>query len=170
MSAICYEIQQVRTSVYHPQTNGLVECFNKTLKQMLKKVIERDGRNWKQLLPHLMFSVRAVPQASTGFSPFEFLYGRRPRGLLDLAKEVWEQQQTPLRSVVEHVEEMRERMTVIWPVVREHMAQAQRAQERVNNRCVQPREFQPGEKVLVLIPTRESTFLATWHGPYDIVE
>ena len=56
-------------------------------------------------------------------------------------------------------------MTAIWPVVREHMAQ-----ERVYNRGAQPQEFQPGEKVLVLIPTMESKFLAMWHGPYDIVE
>lgn len=61
-------------------------------------------------------------------------------------------------------------MMAIWPVVREHMAQAQHAQEHVYNQGAQPREFHPGEVVLVLIPTTESKFLATWHGPYDIVE
>jgi hypothetical protein len=94
---------------------------------MLKKVIERDGRNWDELLPHLMFSVSEVPQASTEFSLFELLYGRRPCGLLDLAKEVWEDQQKPLYSMVEHVEQMTERIKVIWSVVREHMALAQHA-------------------------------------------
>lgn len=54
-------IKQFRTSVYHPQTDGLVECFNKTLKHMLRKVIEKDGRNWDQLFPYLLFSMREVP-------------------------------------------------------------------------------------------------------------
>lgn len=90
---------------------------------MLWKVIEQDGKNWDHLLPHLMFSIQEVPQSSTAFSPFELLHGRRPRGPLDLAKEVWEAQLTPLHSV----ETMRERMTAIWPVVREHMEKAQRA-------------------------------------------
>ena len=81
------QVKQLRTSVYHPQTDGRVERFNKTLKQMLKKAMDTDGKNWDQLLPHVLFAVHEVPQASTGFSPFELLYGRRPRGLLDLAKE-----------------------------------------------------------------------------------
>ena len=42
-----------------------------------------------------MFSIREVPQASTGVSPFELLYGRRPRGMLDIAKEAWEEQPSP---------------------------------------------------------------------------
>ena len=163
-------VKQLRTSVYHPQTDGLVERFNQTLKKMLRKVMELDGRNWDQLLPFLMFSIREVPQASTGFSPFELLYGRRPRGLLDLAKEAWEHQPSPHRTMVEHVEGLRDRMATLWPLVREHMAEAQTAQARVYNRGAQPREFQVGEKVLVLVPTVECKFLARWQGPYEVIE
>ena len=79
--------KQLRTSVYHPQTDRLVERFNKSLKQMLKNAMDTDRKNWDQLLPRVLFAVRELPQASTGFSPFELIYGRRPRGLLDLAKE-----------------------------------------------------------------------------------
>ncbi|KAJ8344651.1 hypothetical protein SKAU_G00288440 [Synaphobranchus kaupii] len=142
------KVTQLRTSVYHPQTDGLVERFN--LKKMLKKTMEADGRNWDQLLPFVLFTIREVPQA---FSPFELLYGRRPRGLLDLAKEAWEQQPSPHRTMVEDVEEVRERMATIWPMVREHMAEDQTAQARVYNRGAQPREFAPGDKLLVLVPT-----------------
>ena len=38
------QIRHLRTSVYHPQTDGLMERFNKTLKSMLKKVMEADGK------------------------------------------------------------------------------------------------------------------------------
>ncbi|XP_075939166.1 uncharacterized protein LOC142940136 [Anarhichas minor] len=172
MKDLCrlFKVKQLRTSVYHPQTDGLVERFNKTLKSMLKKVVDKDGRNWDQLLPYVLFSIREVSQASTGFSPFELLYGRQPRGLLDIAKEAWEEQPSPHRSLVEHVEKMQAPMKDVWPMVRDHMAQAQEAQRRVYNRGAQPREFQPGDKVLVLIPTTNHKFLASWQGTYEVTE
>ena len=54
-------MSQLRTSVYHPHTDGLVERFNETLKQMLKMAMETDGKNWHQLLPHVLFAVPKVP-------------------------------------------------------------------------------------------------------------
>ena len=164
------KITHLRTSVYHPQTDGLVERFNKTLKGMLRKVVAQDGKDWDCLLPYLMFSVREVPQASTGFSPFELVYGRHPRGLLDIAKETWESEATPYKSVIEHVAQMQERIEKVMPIVKEHLLQAQESQSRVYNRSARVRNFSPGDRVLVLVPTVESKFLAKWQGPYEIVE
>nr|XP_061838109.1 protein NYNRIN-like [Nerophis lumbriciformis] len=94
------KVKRIRTSVYHPQTDGLVERFNYTLKKMLKKLADEDGKDWDHLIPYVLFAIREVLQASTGFSPFELVYGRRPRGVLDIAKETWENQPSPHRSVI----------------------------------------------------------------------
>lgn len=80
-------IHPIRTSPYHPQTDGLVERFNQTLKSMLRKTARTEGKDWDKLLPYLLFAYREVPQASTGFSPFELLYGRPIRGPLDIFRE-----------------------------------------------------------------------------------
>ncbi|KAL1248849.1 hypothetical protein QQF64_022167 [Cirrhinus molitorella] len=69
--------------------------FNQTLKQMLRQVTTEDRRDWDRMLPYVLFGVREVPQASTSFTPFELLFGRQPRGLLDMAREAWEQQPAP---------------------------------------------------------------------------
>lgn len=164
------QVKQVRTSVYHPQTDGLVERFNKSLKAMLRKAIDKDGRNWDQLLPYLLFAVREVPQSSTGFSPFDLLYSHKPRGLLDIAKETWEVQPCPHRTVIEHVGAMQDRMAAVVPIMKEHMEKAQRDQSAAYNRAAQPREFKPGDRVLVLVPTVECKFLATWQRPFEVIE
>ena len=75
-------VHPIQTTPYHPQTDGLVERFNKTLKSLLHKTVSETGKDWDQLLPYLLFAYREVPQASTGFSPFELLYGRDVRGPL----------------------------------------------------------------------------------------
>ncbi|XP_029112827.1 uncharacterized protein LOC114912049 [Scleropages formosus] len=75
---------KIFTRVGIPKTDGLVERFNRTLKNMIAKFMTDDPRHWDQLLDPLLFAVREVPQASTGCSPFELLYGRCPRGVLDI--------------------------------------------------------------------------------------
>ncbi|KAL1263245.1 hypothetical protein QQF64_005984 [Cirrhinus molitorella] len=93
MADLCrlLRVKELRTTVYHPQTDGLVERFSQTLKQMLHWVAAEDRRDWDLMIPYVLFGIREVPQASTGFTPFELLFRRQPRGLLDVAKEAWEQ-------------------------------------------------------------------------------
>nr|XP_014426932.1 protein NYNRIN-like [Pelodiscus sinensis] len=60
MTELCkvLQIRKLRTSVYHPQTDGLVERFNRTLKWMLRKFSQDDPREWDKLLLALKFAVR----------------------------------------------------------------------------------------------------------------
>lgn len=59
MADLCklLQVKQLRTSVYHPQTDGLVERFNQTLKRMLRRVVVEDGRDWDLMLPYVLFGV-----------------------------------------------------------------------------------------------------------------
>lgn len=114
MKDLCqlFQVKQLCTFVYHPQMDGLAEWFNMILKQMLRKAVDQDGRNWDQHLHYLLFSMMEVPQALTGFSPFELLYAHRPRRLLVL--ESWEEQPSPHRSMIEHVDKVFKVSAAVW--------------------------------------------------------
>ena len=72
-------ISQLPTSGGHPQTDGLIERFNRTLKQMLAKMVTKKGRDWDTLLGPVLLAYQATPHASSGMSPFYLLYGRNPQ-------------------------------------------------------------------------------------------
>ena len=55
-------IQQSTTSPYNAMDNGVVENFNKTMKNMLKKVAAERFKDWHRYLTPLMFAVRDTPQ------------------------------------------------------------------------------------------------------------
>src|SRR5438477_2397672 len=85
-------IKHISSSCYRPETNGLVERMNGTIKKLLKTcLVGKDIREWDQILPLILFSIRASKQASTGFSPFELMFGYQIRGPLDVVKELWEE-------------------------------------------------------------------------------
>lgn len=56
----------------------------------------------------------------------------------------------------------------VMPIVREHMETAQLDQKQAYKLPAQPREFQPGDQVLLLIPNAACKFLAQWQGPFTI--
>lgn len=55
------QMNQSRTSVYHPQTDKLAERFNQTMKRMLWHLVKEDGRNWDLFLSYVLFVVRETP-------------------------------------------------------------------------------------------------------------
>ncbi|CAN2391270.1 K02A2.6-like [Pristimantis euphronides] len=171
MQCLCkrIQVQHMRASPYHPQTNGLCKRFNGTLKQMLKMLVELHGRDWEWYLPHLLFAYREVPQASTGFSPFELLYGRRVRGPLTLVRGAWDGElHTPEESVIEYVMRFCDRMQTLARLRQDNMVQAQATQKQWYDRNARDRVYQEGQKVWVLVPMTQNKLQAAWEGPYVV--
>ncbi len=81
-------IKQLVTTSYHPACNGLVERFNASLKSILKKIGEEKPKDWDKYVAPILFAYRGSPHDSTGFSPFELLYGRTVRGPMTILRDL----------------------------------------------------------------------------------
>lgn len=137
---------------------------------MSQKFVSDTGRDWDKWLPFLMFAYREVPQASTGFLPFELMYGWPVQGPLDILKRAWTKApaESEERSIVKLILEMRDRLEKYRDQARENL-QAQATQKRWYDQQARVWHFQPGQKVLLLLPTSSNKLLSKWQGPYTIV-
>ena len=134
----------------------------------MRKLINKEGRDWDQLLPYVLFAYREVPHSTTGFSPFELLYGREVRGPLDILKEEWVAEKRSDESVISHILAIRERMEEMTDIVKDNVKEAQQQQKTWYDKTARERELKPGEEVLVLLPTSSNKLLAQWQGPYRV--
>jgi hypothetical protein len=69
----------IRSSAYHPQTDGQTERVNQILEDMLRAYVLHYGKDWDKCLSLAEFSYNNSYQSSLKMAPFEALYGRRCR-------------------------------------------------------------------------------------------
>ena len=62
-------VKKLNTTAYHPQCNGMVERFNRTLKSSLRKHAAWFGPQWDRYLSGVLWAYRNVPHESTGEKP-----------------------------------------------------------------------------------------------------
>ncbi|KAM1588550.1 hypothetical protein ACFX10_027551 [Malus domestica] len=76
MDKLCekYKFKQHKSSMYHAPANGLVEAFNKTLCNLLKKVIIRTKRNRHKTISKALWAYRTTHRTPTQATPYSLIY------------------------------------------------------------------------------------------------
>ena len=81
-------IHQVKSTAYHPQSQGALERFHQTLKSMMRTYCMTQKHDWDEGTPLLLFAAREATQESLGFSPFELVFCHLPRGPLNCLRSL----------------------------------------------------------------------------------
>ena len=77
MKSLCLLLGCVKTrrGPYHPESDGMVERFNRTCSMMLSMFVNDRRDNWHELLSFVMHVYRTSVHESTGYSPFRLMMG-----------------------------------------------------------------------------------------------
>ncbi|XP_065894244.1 uncharacterized protein [Dysidea avara] len=162
-------IHQVKSTAYHPQSQGALERFHQTLKSMMRAYCMTQKHDWDEGIPLLLFAARESAQESLGFSPFELVFGHLPRGPLKLLKESWlNSDNDSSHSVITHITDVRERLKVANKLAQKNLRSSQSRMKQWYDKKARSRTFQPGDQVLVLLPIHGQPLQARYCGPYTV--
>jgi hypothetical protein len=77
-------IKHVRSSPYHPRSNGLAERMVRTFKNAMKAALHESTLDMSIMLSKFLLKYRTTPHSTTQTPPSELLMGKRLRTRLDL--------------------------------------------------------------------------------------
>ena len=150
------DIKKTRTTPYHPMGNGCVERYNRTLLNMLGTLEPSKKADWKKYIPSLVYAYNCTKHETTKISPFELMFGRKPRLPIDSVFEAAQiETATASRTTKEYAEELRDRMKATRDIVKQHMMQAQLKQKTHFDKKAKAARIHVGDKILVRILAHE---------------
>jgi len=166
-------IDHIRTTAYHPSTNGMIERFHRTLNTMLAKMVNESQRNWDQLLPSALAAYRATVHETTGFTPNMLFLGRETFGPIDILLGS-PRDDTMTMNIHNFVEERTERMKLSYDIVRKHLESCAVTSKRYYDMRVRPQTFETGSWVWMFYPRRRIGKSPKWQrfytGPYLVIK
>ena len=85
MSHLCamYGVEQSTTMPHNPCGNAPTERLNCTLIGLLKSLLKEQKSNWPLHLPLLVFAYNATPHDTTGYQPYELMFGHKAPTMCD---------------------------------------------------------------------------------------
>ena len=153
VSQLCMnlKIDKIKTTPYHPETNGIVERLHGTLVAMLTKATSQ-GLDWVGQIPFALFALRAAPNRETRFSPYELVFGRQVRTPLDIIHQGWVEMDFEELDTVEWASWLKDRLRCWHEVMQERGEQAGKARKKYFDKKTIVRELAVGDLVLCRIP------------------
>ena len=164
-------VEQTHSAPYHPQSNGMCERFNGTLKSMLRKLSGDRPTDWDKHIPQLLFAYREIPHSTTGFSPFAMMYGRQPRGPLAVIKDLCAGTETNGQSFMfayDYAKQLAQRISDTCKIAKENTAESVAKHKKYADQNSKLRKFLKGDLVLALLPNESNTLTMAYKGPFRV--
>ncbi len=163
------EIRKTRTTPRHPEGNGQVERFNKTLVPMIRAYIKGQQANWDLNLGCLCAAYRATLNESTGFTPNMLMLGREVRMPGDINND-----NLRCETYTDYVENLRNRLHKAHATARQYLKNTTLRQQEHYDGKQMLHQYKAGDLVWCLsedkAPGLCPKLQMPYKGPYLILE
>ena len=169
MAEVCklLDIEKTRTTPLHPQSDGQVERYNRTLIEMLRGKLNDKQEDWDLQLPTCMMAYRSSVHESTGSTPNELMLGREIEVPLDAITEFSPDTPSP---VTDYAQALHQRLATAHECARQKLKKAAVRQKRNYDKKMAGKPFQAGDSVWLHQVRRKKgrnpKLDCPWEGPY----
>ncbi|GBN01476.1 hypothetical protein AVEN_209205-1, partial [Araneus ventricosus] len=160
-----------RTTALHPESDGMVERFNRTILNHLSLFVSRNQTDWDTHLPLFLLAYRSAEHEVTGLTPAEMLFGRTLRLPCDI---LFGRPSEMPSSPNEYMKNLETRLESVHAFARERIKLAsERMKTRYDSRATD-HHFKEGDLVWMYNPKRRRglspKLQQNWEGPYTVVK
>jgi transposase InsO family protein len=140
-------IKKSRTTPYNPAGNGLTERMNRTLLNMLGTLEPKQKQDWKSHVAPIVHAYNCTRHQSTGYSPFQLMFGRQPRLPIDTAFGLHNNSDT--ENYTQYMESLRNRLESAYSLAAESAREAQVIQKSNYDLKARAAILDIGDRVLI---------------------
>jgi hypothetical protein len=141
-----YKIDKTRTTPYHPQSDGQVERFNKTVMDLIFG-LNQETDCWDEVVQLAVTAYNATHHESTGFTPNLLWFGRELR--FTIGRLVPDPTDKSEQTYCEFVQKLRDRIQIAFDVTRNRLRRSAQINKKYYDRKVRYIDHKPGSQVLV---------------------
>jgi hypothetical protein len=164
---ICKEMNvlRLRTSRYHPASNGKTERVHRVWGDMVAKQLDNDPGNWDTIIPSALMALRTSTSEASKHSPFFLATMREPILPLDTLLR-------PRRRYMgeNYAQVAMERQHVAFRAVNKNMRKARKRQKKYHDRNAKEITFTAGDPVYLYNNNRSHKFSTKWQPYHRVVK
>ena len=170
-----FNIKHLKTTALHPTGNAGCERQHRTYNAILRTMLHKYGKQFDEALPYATYAINTSAIEGTRVSPYEMLYGRKPKDPNTVAATdhpAWTAKKTSM-SPAEHIKMLRERMAEAQVNVQLSRLQVARKNQAQMAKMNYEKKMQVGDLVLRWTGNTKRGLYGklayTTVGPFEIV-
>jgi hypothetical protein len=158
---------------YHPQSNGICERLNGTIKSMIGSYTQQSQKIWADILPHIVFAYNTSIHSATGYTPYYLAHGREAR----IGSEAVLRGEGNIIERTEYIKKIKHNMAMAHRHIQNRIDAATDARDRFNDSLLHKVSFRVGDEVYVYqLPRSDGKqdlthkLISPYKGPYVVIK
>jgi hypothetical protein len=170
-----FQIKHHKSSAYRPQTNGMIERFNRTIGEALAKITSYKYKEWDEILPSVLLAYRTMKHNTTKFTPFSLIYGRDAKLPIEsIIETYYEENNSFQEALLKRIFEIEDVLLKQQEEAINNIREVQKLQKEYHDKNLRHSKLNIGDQVLVAKSFLKNVFSAKleekFMGPYIICD